>query len=138
MLDYLVKSFVQVASAPLSISTTRKAGSKIFKATWNDHLFTFSNIEKRRKKLLQNSLVLLGLKTNRLTCFAQCQKHVKNPEICSKCCNLCLTSSGHQALYSYKCNCPATIYLFKVNNRNTRKRCEIWAKLTVETLEGRH
>ena len=28
---------------------------------------------------------------------------------------------------------PAYIYLFKVNNRNKRKRCEIWSKLTKDT-----
>ena len=28
---------------------------------------------------------------------------------------------------------PANIYLFKVNNRNTRKRCEICWKLTIKT-----
>ena len=28
-----------------------------------------------------------------------------------------------------KLNFPANIYLFKVNNRNTRKRCEICSKL---------
>ena len=27
---------------------------------------------------------------------------------------------------------PANIYLFKVNNRNTRKRCEICSKLTIQ------
>ena len=27
----------------------------------------------------------------------------------------------------------ANIYLFKVNNRNTRKRCEIYSKLTIKT-----
>ena len=30
------------------------------------------------------------------------------------------------------------IYLFKVNNRNTRKRCEICLKLTIEIPERRH
>ena len=30
---------------------------------------------------------------------------------------------------------PANIYLFKVNNRNTRKRCEICSKLTIKTPE---
>ena len=29
---------------------------------------------------------------------------------------------------------PANIYLFKVNNRNGRKRCEICSKLTIKTL----
>ena len=28
---------------------------------------------------------------------------------------------------------PANIYLFKVNNKNTRKRCEIYSKLTIKT-----
>ena len=29
-------------------------------------------------------------------------------------------------------------YMFKVNNRNTRTRCEICSKLTIKTLERRH
>ena len=33
---------------------------------------------------------------------------------------------------------PANIYLFKVNNRNTGKRCEICSKLTIKTPERRH
>ena len=32
----------------------------------------------------------------------------------------------------------ANIYLFKVNNRNTRKRYEICSKLTIKTPERRH
>ena len=32
-------------------------------------------------------------------------------------------------------NYPAGIYLLKVNNRNTRARCEICSKLTVKTPE---
>ena len=32
---------------------------------------------------------------------------------------------------------PANIYLFKVNNRNTEKRCEIYSKLTIKTPERR-
>ena len=30
---------------------------------------------------------------------------------------------------------PANIYLFKVDNRNTRKRCEICSKLTIKIPE---
>ena len=30
---------------------------------------------------------------------------------------------------------PAVNYTLKVNNRNTRTRCEICSKLTIETLE---
>ena len=32
---------------------------------------------------------------------------------------------------------PANIYLFKVNNKNTRRRCEICSKLTLKTPEWR-
>ena len=31
---------------------------------------------------------------------------------------------------------PANIYLFKDNNRNSRKRCEICSKLTIKTLSN--
>ena len=30
---------------------------------------------------------------------------------------------------------PTNIYLLKVNNRNTRKRCEMCSKLTIKTPE---
>ena len=30
---------------------------------------------------------------------------------------------------------PTNIILFKVNNRNTRKRCEIYSKLTIKPPE---
>ena len=33
---------------------------------------------------------------------------------------------------------PAGIYLLKVNNRNTGKRCKICSKLTIKTRERRH
>ena len=33
---------------------------------------------------------------------------------------------------------PAGVYLLKVNNRNTRTRCEICSKLTIKTPEQRH
>ena len=36
-----------------------------------------------------------------------------------------------------KRNFPANIYLFKVNNKNTRKRCEICSQLTIKTPERR-
>ena len=32
-------------------------------------------------------------------------------------------------------NYPAGIYLLKVNNRNTRTRCEIFSKLTIKIPE---
>ena len=33
---------------------------------------------------------------------------------------------------------PAGNYMFKINNRNTRTRCEICSKLTIKTSERRH
>ena len=33
---------------------------------------------------------------------------------------------------------PVNTYLFKINNRNTRKRCEICSKLTIKTIERHH
>ena len=43
---------------------------------------------------------------------------------------------------SFKCRCrnsfQANIYLFKVKNRNIRKRCEICSKLKIKTPERRH
>ena len=33
---------------------------------------------------------------------------------------------------------PANIYLFKVNNRITRKKCKICLKLTIKTAERCH
>ena len=33
---------------------------------------------------------------------------------------------------------PANIFLFKVNNRNSRKKCEICLNLTIKTPERRH
>ena len=32
---------------------------------------------------------------------------------------------------------PSNIYLFKINNKNTRKSCETCSKLIVKTLERR-
>ena len=35
------------------------------------------------------------------------------------------------------CDHPTSMYLFKVSNKNTRKRCEICSKLTIKTPERR-
>ena len=42
-----------------------------------------------------------------------------------------------KSLYSFNPNssCPAGNYIFKVNNRNTRTRCEICSKLTIKIPE---
>ena len=50
-------------------------------------------------------------------------------------CVLILVTSIHILLigFVYYLIYPAHIYLFKVNNRNTRKRCEICLKLAIKT-----
>ena len=45
-----------------------------------------------------------------------------------------LTVSNEKKISPFQIN----IYLFKVNNRNTGKKCEICLKLTVKTSERRH
>ena len=44
-----------------------------------------------------------------------------------------------KANYNHHANAiPANIYLFKINNRNIRKRCEICSKLTIKPPERHH
>ena len=43
---------------------------------------------------------------------------------------------GFKFLQNWMIN-PAGIYLLKVNNRNSRTKCEICSKLTIETPERR-
>ena len=44
-----------------------------------------------------------------------------------------INNNNHAAVYVD--DNPANIYLFKVNNRNARKRCETSSKLTIKTPE---
>ena len=46
-------------------------------------------------------------------------------------------ASHDKALFQFEITYPANIYLFKVNKRNTRKKCEICPKLTIKTPEQR-
>ena len=46
------------------------------------------------------------------------------------------SNSKHRTNRKYR-NIPPNIHLFKASNRNTRKRCEIYSKLTIKTLERR-
>ena len=43
----------------------------------------------------------------------------------------CLAALMVKALTTY--NFSVNIYLLKINNKNTKKRCEIWSKLTILT-----
>ena len=65
------------------------------------------------------------------------------------CLNISPLSYGTIEFIELNCSCkhiktkleianPAGIYLLKVNNRNTRTRCEICSKLTINTPERRH
>ena len=49
-----------------------------------------------------------------------------------------LTSKSGARFCDVVMNNPANVYLFKVNNRNTRKRCEIGSKLTIKISERLH
>ena len=46
--------------------------------------------------------------------------------------------SGLQILWGSHGHFPTSIYLLKVNNRNTRTGCELYSKLTIKTPERRH
>ena len=51
---------------------------------------------------------------------------------------LILIKRNVKDILHYKSHYSANIYLFKVNNRITRKRCEIYLKLTIKTPERCH
>ena len=51
--------------------------------------------------------------------------------------NVCLSTLGIFTKQWVNNKIPACIYMFKVNNRNTRTRCEICSKVTIKTPEQR-
>ena len=86
----------------------------------------------------QNSLLIL---TEEMNFFSPCEfRETFSNKIIS--CNnykLLLLNWRHTnkcSIYSARFN-PVGIYLLKVNNRNTRTRCEICSKLTIKTPERR-
>ena len=68
------------------------------------------------------------LQTKRI--FEPCQTTVRT--------DITITSQVNQRNYCNVVNVPANIYLFKVSNRNTRKRREICSKLRMKTSERCH
>ena len=55
---------------------------------------------------------------------------------CNEVCLECVISLIYKILFPIcKDPHPVGIYLHKVNNRSTRKRCEIYSKLTIKTPE---
>ena len=72
----------------------------------------------------------------------------KVENLCSRSCNVALTTqrfSGKVVSFPWSpCDrhkpepSPVGINMFKVNNRNTRTRCEVSSKLTIKTPERRH
>ena len=46
-----------------------------------------------------------------------------------------LISEGATSTKKHERKVPSKRYLFKVNNRNTRKRCKMYSNLTIETSE---
>ena len=55
---------------------------------------------------------------------------------CDNKCSTVLAAYTHADLIasSFSCLFPASNDMFKVNNSNTRTRCEIYSKLTIKTL----
>ena len=51
--------------------------------------------------------------------------------------DICVDRLNNNNENTTKIQNPANIYLFKVNNSSTRKRCEIFSKLTIKTPERR-
>ena len=49
----------------------------------------------------------------------------------------CIRTKQNTIIKNNNITFPVNIYLFKVNKRNTRKRCEICSKLTIKTPERR-
>ena len=47
-------------------------------------------------------------------------------------------SELRMAIYARQYDCPAKIYLPKLNTRGARKRCEICSNLTIKTPERHH
>ena len=51
---------------------------------------------------------------------------------------ICIFNFGASALSRVTSSTPAGIYLLKVNNRNTRKRCKMCSKLKIKKTERRN
>ena len=73
--------------------------------------------------------------------FVQTAFIFKNEEFCSK--KTIIVWSGvesEKVLYTEtnETNIPVNIYLLKVNNKNTNKRCEICSYLTINTPVKHH
>ena len=66
-------------------------------------------------------------------------KFRRNPQYCNALFMSLQALSVHFVIQQ-RCIChpfPVGIYMFKINNRNTRRRCEICSKLTIKTPERR-
>ena len=74
-------------------------------------------------------------------CAAECVHLCPQEEECTLCQNryrFCperIVKCAHLA--PYETHIPAGNYMFKINNKNTRTRCEICSKLTIKTPERR-
>ena len=104
-------------------------------------ILTFSNIIVRKDK---KNLEKLRADTNvRLKNYCAQKKlnlinhdNIKESHLGIR--KLHLNRKGNSLFPKNLLSFPAGIYLLKVNNRNTRTRCEICSKLTINTPERRH
>ena len=82
-------------------------------------------LRKRSSTLQYQDLVWVGNAELIIACIVEALHYGSSD------CNLFMRSSSNQPLFTN--TLPAGIYLLKVNNRNTRTRCEICSKLTIKT-----
>ena len=109
---------------------------------YDDNLSLVSSVLLRKLRLRQENCFLIK-KTCifyiKSTLFVKFHKLLMTKLYSITCFCICRVSYRLTRLV-YRSNvkpCSASIYLFKVNNRNTRKRCETCSKLTIKTTERR-
>ena len=98
----------------------------IFKCSLANHFIDCSHNNSGFNPLHVNAPLLYPLKTSETLWFSDILGRYRNG---------ILACNGLKTIMIIN---PAKIYLFKINNRSTRKRCEICSKLTIETLGRRH
>ena len=86
------------------------------KKLWNPE--KYFRVQKKKKKKRNREKFFFGIE----------KKNSESRNICYKNREKILNSMASNSM-----NLPANIYLFKVNNRNTRKRCKICSKLIIKT-----
>ena len=104
------------------ISAIEKKLSESRKKLWNPEKYFRVHKKKKKKKKEIEKNFFFGIE----------KKNSESRNICYKNREKILNSMTSNSM-----NLPANIYLFKVNNRNTRERCKICSKLIIKTSKQR-